>query len=221
VAQCLLVVSEDNPAAWKVLAEHATAFQNILQLDGSHKAAILRTVIAGVCSNVPVLSMQNFNSIIEAISKTLEINHRQVLNEITSRLPLNEGEAEKNAPAVEIIDDDMEEETETDASARRLREDMPTQLDNDIKDVGYLLSAQRTAAEILTNICTIEDNDMGENMDDSDPESVHDYDVTENGNQVSADKISNEISEAIQAHKIVEKVRQNFIKRKCRVRIYE
>jgi hypothetical protein len=190
------------------LAEFSSVFEKLLQLDGSHKATILRTVIAGVCSNVPMLSMQNLSLVIQALSKTVEINQRQVLNELTSRLPLNEGETEKkNAPAVEIVDEEMDDETETEASARRLREDLPTELDNDIKDVGYLLSAQRTAAEVLTNICSTEDTEMSE-MDDSDPESVHDYDVSEqqNGNQVSADKIASEISEAIKAHKIVEKV---------------
>lgn len=153
--------------------------------------------------------MQNLNLIIEALSKTLEINQRAILNELTSRLPLNENETnQQKPPAVEIVDEEMDEETEAEAAKRRLREDMPTEIENDIKNVGYLLSAQRTAAEILTNICSTEDNEMSETMEDSDPESVHDYDVSEqqNGNQVSADKISSEISEAIKAHKIVEKV---------------
>lgn len=206
VAQCLLVISEDNPSSWKILAEFEAVFQNILRLDGNHQTAILRTVIAGVCSNVPILSMQNFNLIIEALSKTIDVNHRQILNELTSRLPLNESER-KAPPPIEVVDENMEEETETEASERRLREDMPTELDNDIKNIGYLLSAQRTAAEILTNICSTEDNEAGD-MEDSDPESVHDYDVSEqsNGNQVSADKISPEMSETIKSLKIVEKL---------------
>lgn len=184
-----------------------------MTLEGDYKTVMLRTVIAGVTSNVPVLSLHNFSSIIEALNKTIEINHRQVLNEITSRLPLNES-APKTVPNVEIVDENMEEETEEQASTRRLREDLPTDLDNEIKDVGYLLSAQRTAAEVLTNICSSEDAESNENSDDvSDPESVHDYDISEhqNGNQVCADKISVEISEAVKALKIVEKVRTFFI----------
>lgn len=208
-AQCLLVISEDNPAAWRILAEFVSVFQNVLKLEGTdYKTVILRTVVAGVASNVPALSIQCLNPIIETLSKTIEIDHRQVLNELTSRLPLNENEVEKPTP-VEIVDDEMGEESEADASARRLREDLPTELENDIKNVGYLLSAQRTAAEILTNICSSEGSESKDEMEDiSDAESVHDYDINEcqNGNGICEDKIPVEMTEAIKAHKIVEKV---------------
>lgn len=178
-----------------------------MRIEGDFKAVILRTVVAGITSNVPVLAMQNLSLIMDALSKTLEINHRTVLNEITSRLPLNENE--NSATPVEILDDEMNEETEEEASVRRLREDMPTTLEKDVKDIGYLLSAQRIAAEILTNICSNEDSEANEDMEDdlSEAESVHDYDITEqpNGNIVG-DKIPVEVSEAVKAHKIVEKV---------------
>jgi len=207
VAQCLLVISEDNPTAWRILAEFVAIFQNVLKLEGTdYKTIILRTVIAGVASNVPALTMQCLNPIVDTLSKTIEINHRQVLNEITSRLPLNE--TEEPTP-VEVIDDEMGEESEVDASTRRLREDLPTDIENDIKDVGYLLSAQRTAAEILTNICSSEGSELKDEMEDiSDAESVHDYDINEhqNNNGISEDKIPVELTEAIKAHKIVEKV---------------
>lgn len=208
VGQCLLVISEDNPTAWKILSEYGTVFQDLMRIEGDFKAVILRTVAAGITSNVPVLAMQNLSLIMDALTKTLEINHRTVLNEISSRLPLNEGESQRAAP-VEIIDDEMNAETEEEASARRLREDMPTSLEKDIKEIGYLLSAQRIAAEILTNICSNEGSESNEDIDDdiSEPESVHDYDTSEqtNGNIVG-DKIPVEVSEAVKAHKIVEKV---------------
>lgn len=205
VAQCLLVISEDNPVAWKILSEYVSVFQNLLTLDGDFKTVILRTVAAGIASNVPVLSMQCFSPIIDALSKTFDINHRQVLNDLTSRLPLNES-AEQ--PQVEVMDDEMAgEESEADASARRLREDLPTELDKEIKDVGYLLSAQRIAAEILTNICSPEGSESKDEIDDlSDAESVHDYDMSENSTQICEDKIPVELTEAVKAHKIVEKV---------------
>ncbi|CAG9798168.1 unnamed protein product [Chironomus riparius] len=208
-AQCLLVISEDNPAAWRILAEFVSVFQNVLKLEGTdYKTVILRTVVAGVASNVPALTVQCLHPIIETLSKTIEINHRQVLNELTSRLPLNENETQEPT-AVEIVDDEMREESEADASARRLREDLPTELDNDIKNVGYLLSAQRTASEILTNICSSEGSESKDEMEDiSDAESVHDYDINEhqNGNGICEDKIPVEMTEAIKAHKIVEKL---------------
>lgn len=208
VGQCLLVISEDNPTAWRILSEYGTVFQDLMRIEGDFKAVILRTVAAGITSNVPVLAMQNLSLIMDALTKTLEINHRTVLNEITSRLPLNENE--NHAAPVEIVDDEMNEETEEEASARRLREDMPTAIEKDVKEIGYLLSAQRIAAEILTNICSNEDSETNEDMEDdlSEPESVHDYDTNEQPNgTIAADKIPVEVSEAVKAHKIVEKVR--------------
>lgn len=88
VGQCLLVISEDNATAWKILANYGPDFNNILKVDGSHQTVILRTVVAGVISNVPALLMQNLRAIVEALGKTIEINHRTVMGEITSKLPL-------------------------------------------------------------------------------------------------------------------------------------
>lgn len=105
----------------------------------------------------------------------------------------------------------MNEETDADASLRRLREELPTELEQEIRYVGYLLSAQRISAEVLSNmICSPEDEDANEDIDDrSDAESVQDYDAStngQNGSHVSADKITAEAAEIIKAHQIVEKV---------------
>lgn len=207
------MISEDNPTAWKVLADYGTVFQDLMRIEGDYKATILRTVAAGITSNVPVLSLQNLSLIMDVLSKALEINHRTVLNEITSRLPLSEEERQQDSAApMEVIDDEMNQESEADATTRRLREDMPTELEKNVKEVGYLLLAQRIAAEILTNMCSSEDSEMNDDMDDdiSGSESVHDYDIADqqqiqNGNIVG-DKIPIEISEAVKAHGIVEKV---------------
>lgn len=149
--------------------------------------------------------MQNLTGIISALSGTIEINHRQILNEITSNLPLGEAKA----PQIEVMDEDMNDEPEADASLRRLKDEMPTEIEQEVKLVGYLLSAQRIAAEVLSNICTPDDDEISEDIDDrSDNESVHDYDITQqqNGNLASSDKIPVEVSEAIKSHQIVEKV---------------
>lgn len=66
VGQCLLVISEDNATAWRVLSNFSTEFQSLLKVDGDFQATILRTVVAGIMSNVPVLRMQHFKEIIEA-----------------------------------------------------------------------------------------------------------------------------------------------------------
>lgn len=199
VGQCLLVISEDNATAWRILAD--TDLTTLLSIEGDFQAVMLRTVVAGIMSNVPVLLMQNLTKIIEALGKTIEINHRSVLNEITSKLPLGE----TRSADIEVIDEEMNVESEADASLRRLREEAPTSLEKEVKFVGYLLSAQRTAAEVLGNICTPDDEDMN---DDDDAESVQDYDEVsqQNGIVVSGDKIPVEVAEAIKANQIVEKV---------------
>jgi hypothetical protein len=183
----------------------------LLRIDGDNRAIILRTLAAGIASNVPALSEPNYSIIMDALSKTIDINHKQILNELTSKLPLNEEST--RAPPVEVLDEEMQLETETEASERRLRDDLPSDLERDIRNVGYLLLAQRIAAETLTNICSNEDNEMNEDFEEmSDAESVHDYDTNEqqSGTQISADKIPIEISEAVKSLKIVEKVSRNY-----------
>lgn len=206
VGQCLLVISEDNSAAWKILSNYGPDFQNLLKIDGDFQAVMLRTTVAGIMSNVPVLLMQNLTGIIEALSKTIAINHRTVLNEITSKLPFDES---TKPVQIEVMDEEMNEESEADASLRRLQDDAPTELEKEARLVGYLLSAQRISAEVLSNICTPDEEDITDEIDDrSDAESVQDYDnaQVQNGNRVSADKIPVEVAEAIKAHQLVEKV---------------
>lgn len=200
------MISEDNNTAWRVLANFSSDLQNLLRITAcDYQSVILRTVVAGICSNVPELLLQNLTLIIDALSQTIGINHRTVLNSITSKLPLNGA----TPPQIEVLDEEMNEESEADASTRRLKEDLPSELDQEVKMIGYLLSAQRISAEVLSNICTPEDDQTNEEVDDnSDPESVHDYDLNQqvNGNKLVADKIPLEIAEGIKAHQIVEKV---------------
>lgn len=95
---------------------------------------------------------------------------------------------------------------------RRYKDDQPNELEQELKLVGYLLSAQRMAAEILSNICTPDDDTFQEDVDDkSDAESVQDYDSAQLAQTyLSADKIPIEVAEAIKANQIVEKVNQNY-----------
>lgn len=66
VGQCLLVISEDNATAWRVLKRFSSDLQSLLKIDGDFQSVILRTVVAGIMSNVPELQMQHFKEIIEA-----------------------------------------------------------------------------------------------------------------------------------------------------------
>lgn len=157
VGQCLLVISEDNPDAWRVLNEYQNDLIALLNItDNSHSCILLRTLSAGILSNVPALAAQNLVKIFDTLSKTLDVNHRTVLGALTSELPLNERKTEHDI----IVADDsnaMEEETESEACERRRKQDMPTAIDIEVKNVGWLLEAQRIAAETLTNLSSTDD----------------------------------------------------------------
>lgn len=86
------------------------------------------------------------------------MNHRSVLNSLTSDLPLDESKKENEVFVVDEPSDAMEEETEQEASTRRRKQDQPTDLDILVKKVGWLLEAQRVAAETITNLCTNDDD---------------------------------------------------------------
>lgn len=205
VGQCLLVISEDNPSSWKIFAKFGNDLQNILKIDQNLQAAMLVTTVAAIMANVPELRAQYLKDIIEALGKVLDMNHRVLLNEITSKLPLN-GEHSSN---LEVVDEEMTEETEDEAALRRLKEDLPTDLDNEKKVIGNLLSAQRIVVEVISNICTNDDDDSKANSildEDSDADSVHDYEVNGDIQQLTSNTIPIEIVEVIKAHEIVSKI---------------
>ncbi|XP_058058726.1 HEAT repeat-containing protein 3 [Anopheles bellator] len=218
VAQCLLVVSEDNTTCWQVLANHGSELSSLLVLEGLDNAAILlRTVAAGIICNVPALLSSHLGPILLAVSKTLEPNHRTALGNMTSMLPL--------LPARDVVDlevmDDMpiEEETEAQSHQRRRKADLPSEGEQEVRSVGWLLQAQRIAAEIMTNICSTDDDDGDEDgqregsdneNNGSDAESVYDYDAANelNGSVENTDKVPVEVLEAIRSLGLVEKLWQ-------------
>ena len=104
VGQCLLVISEDNPAAWKVLSNFRSEFISLLTIEGDSQNVILKTVSAGIMANVPALLMPNLNKILFALSKTIDINHRPILGSITSDLPVDDNE---KVPQMEILTEEV------------------------------------------------------------------------------------------------------------------
>lgn len=102
VAQCLLVISEDNPSSWKILCNYGQEFSSLLVLEENHSQVLLRSLAAGIMANVPALSEPYMNQILISLSKTLDIQHRSVLAKITSSLPLVEA---TNSHGIEITDD--------------------------------------------------------------------------------------------------------------------
>lgn len=207
------MISEDNPNAWAILSEYTNDFLTLLQLDGDYSCVILRTVAASILANVPVLCAAHISQILQALSKTLEINHRQVLGSITSDLPLLE---KNDVTELEIQAEEsvaMEEESAAEMHDRRKKTNLPSSIEIEVKHVSNLLLAQRIAAETITNICSSDDDGWGDDMedDDSEAESVHDYDtsnVQTNGTTNDQDKLASEIVEALKALGIVEKLWQ-------------
>lgn len=159
VAQCLLVISEDNPVAWRVLDQFA---QDVLAIitNGEHteQTSMLRTVAAAILCNVPSLSTTYIGHTLNTLHQTLSINHRMALGKLTSMIPLN-GNDDENKIDIEVsADDRMEEETESEAKKRRRIQDLPSEYDLEVKTVAWILESQRIAAETITNICSSDEH---------------------------------------------------------------
>lgn len=159
MAQCLLVISEDNPNAWRVLNHFAQDIVSLVTNLKTDQSLILRTVAAAILSNVPSLSTIYINQIFDTLNQALDVNHRSLLAKLTSSLPLDDENHEQNGVDIEVNgEEQMEEETEEAASARRRKQDLPTTHDMEIKYSAWVLEAQRIAAETITNLCTVDDN---------------------------------------------------------------
>lgn len=156
VAQCLLVISEDNARAWRVLIDYTAQLVQLLTIDDTEKSVFLRTLAAAILANIPALASTHINQIFATLSHTLDVNHRLALGRLTSLLPIDE---EKKNLEIEVADENnqMDEETDEQASLRRRRQDLPTENDVHVKHVGWLLEAQRVAAETITNVCSTDD----------------------------------------------------------------
>lgn len=89
VAQCLLIISDNNSSSWNVLSNFVPQFVCLLglQADGFSEV-FLKTLAAGIISNVPALSAAHLAQIFQVVSSTLDHDHKSVLNELTSTLPL-------------------------------------------------------------------------------------------------------------------------------------
>lgn len=64
-----------------------------------------------------------------------------------------------NSVGIEVAaEEQMEEETDEAATSRRRKQDLPSEHDIKVKHVGWVLEAQRIAAETITNLCSSDDN---------------------------------------------------------------
>lgn len=160
VAQCLLVISEDNPTAWRVLNHSAQDIVSMITtLERTEQNTVLRTVAAAILSNVPSLSTTYINQIFDTLNQSLDINHRSLLGKLSSSIPLDD-ERETSELQLEVNGGENMEEDEAQASGRRRKQDLPTEQDIAIKYAGWILEAQRIAAETITNLCSADDGNI-------------------------------------------------------------
>lgn len=161
VAQCLLVISEDNPNAWRVLNHSAQDIVSLITtLERTEQNTLLRTVAAAILSNVPSLSTTYVNQIFDTLNQALDINHRSLLGKLSSSIPLDDEKDETGLDLEVTGAENVEEEDEAQAFARRRRQDLPTEQDITIKHAGWILEAQRIAAETITNLCSTDDGNI-------------------------------------------------------------
>lgn len=80
VAQCLLVISEDNPVAWRILNHSAQDIATLItNIERNEENVVLRTVAAAILSNVPSLATSYINQIFDTLNQAVNINHRKLL----------------------------------------------------------------------------------------------------------------------------------------------
>lgn len=175
VAQCLLIVSEDNATAWRLLNAYQRELGVLLQplpadRQTDSASVFLATLAAGIVTNVPALAAGQTGAVFAVLSHTLAFDSRTRLGQLTSDMPvtkLSKREHElfvlETAPGAGAAaggdEATMEEEEESavQANRRRRRDDLPTGVETAVKEIGWWLSAQRVAGEIITNLCSADD----------------------------------------------------------------
>lgn len=172
VAQCLLIISEDNATAWRLLNGYQRELNVLLQPLGDGRqteasSVFLATLAAGIVSNVPALAAGQTGAVFAVLAHTLSFDSRTRLGQLSSEMPvtkLSKREQElfvlETAPEAGAGGDEAsmeEEESAVQANLRRRRDDLPTGVETAVKEMGWWLSAQRVAGEIITNLCSAED----------------------------------------------------------------
>lgn len=192
VAQCLHTVTEENPAAVSKLQSSSPALQKLLNLEGCDSPVLLlRTLACGLIldlnyGKVSSLSPTIVTQIMCSLTTTLTTNHRKVVNDFTSSVPLDEA-VETSKKHTEIL--------------------------KSVTDIQYLIEAQKIAIELLANICSGDDADDDAMDQDSSGNSSDDV-LSDSGlpedDCAVAEKFSlsipSEVHEAIISGQLVEKV---------------
>jgi hypothetical protein len=100
--------------------------------------------VAATVANVPALLISNFNRILNVLTKTIEVDQKELLVAMAGKLV----EMKSDEPEFEVDDgaEEMEVGTEEDA-ANTKKNEMISETDREVANAGNLLSAQRTAID--------------------------------------------------------------------------
>ena len=192
VLQCLFVVVEDNPAAMaKIKSNAEKQLQALLGLEGGDPTVLLlKTLSAGVIintcgGNIASLPTDVINTIMSILANTLSVDHRLICSQLSSAVPLADGAGKVEPP-----------------KGKEAQE-----LENQIKSVSQILTAQQSSIEIIANICSSEDGDDVESNNSSESGDA-DEEVLENGDEtvLAEDKLPPEVMEAFISLEIFSKV---------------
>ncbi|XP_017483259.1 PREDICTED: HEAT repeat-containing protein 3 [Rhagoletis zephyria] len=211
VAQCMLVVSESNARVWNALTQHIKALLSLLEITGGFGHHYLRSLGAGILSNVPALAAAYPINILNCLAQTLAVDQQEALSNVLNARVNNE--RNECIPVLDINMETEEEETEEAAALRRRRQELPTPAEIAIKEVGNLLDAHRVAAEIITNLVSSDDEEWvdSDGEDASEGEGVVDCEIenaNSNGDIQDGDKLPAELVEMIKSLGIVQKLWQ-------------
>ncbi|XP_049777192.1 HEAT repeat-containing protein 3 [Schistocerca cancellata] len=188
VAQCLHTITENNPIAIKVLQNMETTWHSLLELEGKETEFLLfRVLICGLALNIRAKICTA--RILAVLGSVLEVDHCQVLDTLATSLAQSKD------------DDKVIEDTE------KLKEQ-----EKCIADTQTLFEGQQTCLEILTNICS----------GDDDEDSTMEIDSSETSDNILSDSsipddeppsyetsvvtLSAEVHEAVVHHQLVQKV---------------
>lgn len=106
VAQCLLVISEGNSKSWKIFNDYVPNFLCILNISGSYSHLYLRSLVAGILSNVPALAAFYSATIIQSLIEVLDENNEESLLRLVTII--NAIRKKQESPSVQLEMDTIE-----------------------------------------------------------------------------------------------------------------
>ncbi|KAH8271428.1 hypothetical protein KR018_009832 [Drosophila ironensis] len=202
VAQLLLVVSENNTASWNLLASAGILPELLGKAAESHGQLYLGALAAGILCNVPACSAAHSGQILSSLDRLLIIDTQSEL--VNSKSQIEDVKSKNEVPLLEIS---METEEATEPQAVSQPKSNPSEAELTIKNMEYLLDAQRLVAEIITNLVSSDDQSNWDSAsEESETECVADYDMDEDTAETGEDGLPPNFVETLKQNNVVQKL---------------